>query len=243
MSEKQLEDMNLDELRQAAEAVTDEAVAEAQPVEVEQEPAQAEPGQETLEQVRARLESAEKALRDTKAWGTRVSQEAAALRRAQEEAARAALKPQILDVNPELADAIRYVATDDQMRYQKEQANHNEAWGNIVRTAIPDIDQLLENEEFHQAMHELKAKVEGWDDPIIAIREINAEIRARTVAQAQQAASVAKAEQKRSAMAVPTSGARQSLSSDSGEADLMRKLQSMSSADFAKEVRRVSMGQ
>jgi dsDNA-specific endonuclease/ATPase MutS2 len=62
--------------------------------------------------LRTRLEKAEKMAKDNQAWATKAAQEAAQLRREREQEQRAKAKPAILDANPELADAIRYVAQD-----------------------------------------------------------------------------------------------------------------------------------
>jgi len=251
MTEKRLEDMTLDELRAAAEAVTGEEVASTEePAEIvqdqqdqnDQAETESEPDTETLEQIKARLEAAEKALRDTKAWGTQKAQEAAALRKAQEAAQREAHKPAILEANPDLADAIRYVATDDSQRYAQDQEIAQQQWQDTVRAAIPDIDDLLENGDFMEAMKG-RAQDVDWSNPIIAIREINSEIRARAVQAAQQAANAAKVESKRSAATIPSGGLRQSIKTTNSEEEQLRKFQNMSDADFEREVRRVAMMQ
>jgi hypothetical protein len=50
--------------------------------------------------------------KDNQAWATKLAQEAAQLKREREQREREAKKPAILDANPELAEAIRYVAQD-----------------------------------------------------------------------------------------------------------------------------------
>lgn len=252
MTDKQLEDMTLDELRAEAEkagTVDDDQVVgdplddsdDGQDDDAVIEDGASEP-EETLEQVRARLASAEKALHDTKAWGTRKAQEAADLRRAQEAAAREAQRPAILDANPDLAEAIRFVREDDGARQRTEQELAMQEWQDTVRAAVPDIDELLENNDFHAAM-KVRAQHPEWNsNPLIAIREINAEIRARAAFGAQQAAKEAEAEKKRSATSLPSGGAKQVLKPAPAEEEQLRKYQKMSSEDFAREVRKVSLG-
>lgn len=252
MSDKQLDEMTLDEIRAEAEKVTDAAVDNQVDSEVDDADTDADVDidtdtggetEETLEQVRARLASAEKALHDTKAWGTRKAQEAAELRRAQEAQAREAQRPAILDANPELADAIRFVREDDGVRQRTEQESAMQQWQDVVRAAVPDIDELLNDNDFHAAM-QVRAQHPEWNNnPLIAIREINAEIRARAIFGAQQAAKEAEANKKRSATSVPSGGSKQALSPKPQDEEQLRKLQNMNSDEFAREVRRVSLGQ
>ena len=250
MTDKQLEDMTLDELRAEAEKVTDVVEPNVgdpldDSVDSQNEvidDAGGEP-EETLEQVRARLASAEKALKDTQAWGTKKAQEAADLRRAQEAAAREAQRPAILDANPDLAEAIRFVREDDGARQRTEQETAAQQWQDVVRSAVPDIDELLKDDDFHAAM-QVRAQHPEWNaNPLIAIREINAEIRARAAFGAQQAAKAAEAEKKRGAATMPSGGAKQVLQPVPQDEEQLRKLQNMNSDEFAREVRRVTLGQ
>jgi len=252
MTEKRLEDMTLDELRAEAEKATEVAaeVVDDQPAAASNDQSTethetddiAEPEGETLEQIRARLEAAEKALRDTKAWGTQKAQEAARLRKEQEDAHRAAARPQILDANPDLADAVRYVQADDYARQRETADQSRDMWQNTVRAAIPDIDDLLNDDSFMQSL-ENRAQNVDWANPIIAIREINTEIRQRAMASAQSAQQNARAETKRSAASVPTGGGRQSIKPSTAEDDMLRKFQNMSDDEIAREARKIAMGQ
>lgn len=254
MTEKRLEDMTLDELRAEAEKVTDETVAEvvneqqqetqvvADTTETQDNAQVAEPEGETIEHVKARLEAAEKALRDTKAWGTQKAQEAARYRKEQEESQRAAARPQILDANPDLADAVRYVQADDAVRRDMQAQENAETWQEIIRAAVPDIDDMLDNADFESAIKQ-RAKNVDWHNPIIAIREINAEIRQRAIAQAQAAQQSAKADTKRSAAIIPTGGSRQAIKPTTADDDMLRKFQNMSDDEIAREARKIAMGQ
>lgn len=251
MTDKRLEDMSLDELRLEAEKAVNSDVEVVEEVvnnalddnDTDQVDVQEDSGtEETLDQVRERLASAEKALRDTKAWGTRKAQEAAELRRAQDEAVRQANRPAILDANPDLADAIRHVAQEDGARQTNEQQIAAQQWQDTVRAAIPDIDELLDNEDFHVAMQS-RAQHPEWSNPLIAIREINAEIRARAAFGAQQAAKAAEADKKRGAATMPSGGAKQVLQPVPQDEEQLRKFKNMNSDEFAREVRRVTLGQ
>lgn len=252
MTEKRLEDMTLDELRAEAEKATEvaaEVVDDQQAVtsggqadETHESDEGGEPQGETLEQIKARLEAAEKALRDTKAWGTQKAQEAARLRKEQEDAQRAAVRPQILDANPELADAVRYVQADDYARQREAADQSRDMWQNTVRAAIPDIDDLLNDDSFMQSL-ESRAQNVDWANPIIAIREINTEIRQRALASAQAAQQNARAETKRSAASVPTGGGRQTIRPTTADDDMLRKFQNMSDDEIAREARKIAMGQ
>jgi len=252
MTEKRLEDMTLDELRAEAEKATEVAaeVVDDQPAaasndqstETRETDDSAEPEGETLEQIKARLEAAEKALRDTKAWGTQKAQEVARYRKEQEDAQRAAARPQILDANPDLADAVRYVQADDYARQRETADQSRDMWQNTVRAAIPDIDDLLNDDSFMQSL-ENRAQNVDWANPIIAIREINTEIRQRAMASAQSAQQNARAETKRSAASVPTGGGRQSIKPSTADDDMLRKFQNMSDDEIAREARKIAMGQ
>lgn len=255
MTEKRLEDMTLDELRAEAEKVTvepvvTEVVNERQPEtqaatdtpQAQDDARDAEPEGETLEQIKARLEAAEKALRDTKAWGTRNAQEVARYRKEQEDAQRAAARPQILDANPDLADAVRYVQADDYARQRETSEQSQALWQDTVRAAIPDIDDLLADNSFMESLTDRAQQVD-WTNPIIAIREINTEIRQRAMASAQTAQQNARAETKRSAASMPTGGSRQSIKPTTSDDDMLRKFQNMSDDEIAREARKIAMGQ
>jgi hypothetical protein len=85
-----------------------EPVAEKKPEAVEPEKAEPDP----LKELREKAEKLEKALKDTQAWGTRNAQELAELRKERERQQREAQKPQILEQQPELEEAIRFVTHD-----------------------------------------------------------------------------------------------------------------------------------
>jgi len=209
-----------------AAPVVEKPVENAQPV-------------ETVEQLRERLAKAEKQAQDNKAWGTKQAQEAAALRREREEQERARSKPAILDDNPELAEAIRYVASDPAPQREAEQKQAQ--WQATIEAAhpgifSPDIDPELET----ALAARLKALGEDVHNPLNVIREIAAEKEAFAVRKATERFAAEYARQtEKSAMSVPTPGGGQARKAPDTEADEAKRMLSMSDADFAKEVRRV----
>jgi hypothetical protein len=139
------------------------------------EPPKEEPKEEpkepiTLEkpdETKQRLESLEKALKDTQAWGTRTSQELARLKKEREVEKHASTRPPILDQTPGLEDAIKHVATVPERPSQ-------ENWLMSVSQAIPDVEQLLGNQEFHSKAQQKRMEFgTEWDNPLIAIRELS----------------------------------------------------------------------
>lgn len=208
-------------------------------------PASTEPAEQVkpadeLAEIKARLEKAEKIARDNQAAYTRAAQEAAALRRKQEQEAREAAKPAILDANPELAEAIRYVAGDPAPHHEAEV--RTAAFQSTIEKAHPDAFSVDMPEELQQAI--AKAWTELGDaaqDPLEVVRVITQEKLAYTerVVGKRFAAEAAKQQQK-SAMSVPGPGASSAARApeDTQLAEVQR-IQNMSDADFAKEVRRV----
>lgn len=209
------------------------AQAEADPVvETEAEPA---PEEDPLKKLEARLASTEKALNDTKSWASKNAAEVKRLRKEQEERDRRANRPELLDDNPGLEEAIRHVA---RVPNQQPAEDATETWADTVGTALPDIDALLENDDF-KAKATAKARELGdsWTNPIIAIRELGLlqreHERAATGAAAQEAArrDFQQKTVKKAAMQMPSGSApaRQAI-----KADPVKEIEEMSDADFKK---------
>jgi hypothetical protein len=220
-----------------AEEPAKEPEAAKEPVkEPEKEPAKEEKPDE-LAEIRARLEKAEKIAKDNQAFATRMAQEAAQLRKEREAREREAQKPAILDANPELAEAIRYVAQDPAP--QRETEDRQAKWAQMIEQAHPGIFTLPDDDELVQSL--LKKRSEAWDDPLVAIREITEEKLAITERQVGKrfAAEAAKLAQK-SAMSVPSAGAGSGVMApvDTQLAEVQR-IQKMSDREFQAEVRRV----
>lgn len=211
---------------------------EADPIEpVKDEAAKPDP----MAELTARVEKAEKIARDNQAWATKAAQEAAQLRRERENERREASKPTILDANPELADAIRYVTQDPAPAQQRDM--QAEQWRNVIDKAHPGI---FSNDLDPELLKSLETRMSALDDnarsdPILVIREITEEKLAHAERNIGKrfAAESAKLAQK-SAMSVPGAGSGGGVKSSPDAAlEDVRRFQNMTDAEFAKEVRRV----
>lgn len=205
-------------------------------------PAVAEPAKEPTDAERyaaleARLTSTEKALNDTKSWASKSAAEVKRLKREQEERDRVANRPQILDDNPGLEEAVRHVTGVPATR---QPAHDPDAWADTVGNALPGLDALLTNSPEMRTKAEAKARElgEAWNDPLVAIRELNAlqmeHVRNEVAVAAQAAARAdhAARQKKQTAMTVPGgSGSNR----PAPPVDQAQRFQTMSSADFAKE--------
>lgn len=227
----------------AAAAGQPEAITEPVPEPVKEPVAEAAKPEDKpidpLEEIRAELEKQKKIAADNKAWATKQSQELAALKREREQQQREATRPAILDANPDLAEAIRYVASDPAPQQEVEQKQHD--WMSIVNTAHPGIFDASADPELVDALVAKRDSLgEAWFDPLVAIREITAEKIAHAERQIGKRFAIESAKQaQKSAMSVPGAGggaARQAPPNPDLEA--VQRIQNMSDADFAKEVRR-----
>jgi len=205
----------------------------------EQQPAKEEE-KDPIKVLEERVAKAEKIAKDNQAWATRLAQERAQEKRDREAAERAASKPAILDANPELADAIRYVAQDPAQ--QNKQVDQQNAWKTAVETAHPGIfDKSIDPELEKAVLKRFEALGEAVQDPLVVIREITEEKLAFAERQVgKRFAAEAAKQAKVSAMAVPGAGAGggSRASTDSQLAEVQR-IQNMSDAEFAREVKRV----
>lgn len=191
--------------------------------------------EDPLAELRSRVEKAEKMARDNQAYATRMAQEAAQLRKEREQREREAKKPAILDANPELADAIKYVASEPQH-------DPNQMWREAVERVHPGVFTLPDDDELVTAVLARQNAGENFSDPLVAIRVITEEKLALAERQVGKrfAAEAAKLAQK-SAMSVPGAGAGSTVVTPTIDAQLaeVQRIQKMSDADFQKEVRRV----
>lgn len=231
------------ELDAAASGIKPDTTTATEPEtvkEAEAEPAKQEEAApivvDELAELRAKLEKAEKAARDNQAWGTKTAQELAKIKREQEQAQRDANRPAILDANPELADAIKYVASDPAPQQQAE--DQQEAWFRTIDTAHPGIFAAEADPELVSALVAKRDASGGaWDDPLVAIRDISAEKLAHAERQIAKRYAVESAkQQEKSAMSVPGAGggtARKA--APDPEAERVQRIQNMSSSEFAKE--------
>lgn len=223
--------------------VKTEPVAEPAKEEVKAEEPAKQPEEkpvDPVEELRQRLEKTEKALKDTQAWGTKNAQRLKEIEQERLRQEREANKPAILDANPELADAIRYVATDPTPQIQA--ANKQQEWMAIIDRAHPgifsaDIDPDLEK----AILARREAGGADWSDPLVAIAEITAEKLAHAERQISKrfAAEAAKLQQK-SAMSVPVAGSSPVATQPvNKQLEEVNRIMKMSDAEFAAEVRRV----
>ena len=198
--------------------------------------AKQETAEERLARMERELDSTKKALSDTKSWASRSAAEVKRLRKEQEERDRRASRPQVLDDNPGLEEAVRYVTGAPATG---KPAHDPDAWANAVGTALPGLDALLDQNPDLTAKATAKAKElgEAWNDPLVAIRELSAlqieHERARVAAAARDAAArdFAKRKQQQTAMTVPGGGT----SRQAPPVDAAKRYETMSSADFQKE--------
>lgn len=239
-------------LEEAATATTSRddtgrfAKQDPEPEKVKEEPAKtdeaAEPAKTTepdpLAEIRTKLDATEKALKDTKAWGTKNAQELAALRRESEERKRAENRPAILDANPELEAAIKYVVPPA----EEPKADPRAQWLQIVDKAHPGIFDKDIDPELEQALlKRLEGNQEAREDPLVAIREITAEklAHAERIVGKRFAAESAKSREK-GAMSVPGAGGggsqRTAVDTD---LEAVNRIANMSPSEFEKERRKV----
>jgi hypothetical protein len=193
-----------------------------------------------LAEMKARLEKAEKIARDNQAAFTKAAQEAAALRRAQEQRDRDANKPAILEANPELAEAIRYVASDPAPQQRAEAARA--AYQSTIEKAHPDAFSTDMDAELQEAIAKAwQGLGEAAQDPLEVVRVITQEKLAFTERQVgKRFAAEAARQQEKSAMSVPGAGkSTMAAAPVDKQLEEVKRIQNMSDADFAREVRRV----
>lgn len=213
----------------------------AEPAAAPAEPA-AEPSKpvDPLAEMQARLEKAEKIARDNQAAYTRAAQEAAALRRAQEQRDREAAKPAILDANPELADAIRYITTDPAPQHQA--IERQQQFQATIEKAHPDAFAPDMPEELQQSIAKAwEGLGDAAQDPLEVVRVITQEKLAFHERQVgKRFAAEAARQQQKSAMSVPSPGAS-SVAVAAPDAQLVeaQRISKMTDREFEAEVRRV----
>lgn len=224
----------------AAEPVKVEAAITDEPAKVEVEEVKAAPEVDPVAELRTRLEKTEKALKDTQAWGTKSQQRLAEIERERLLAAREREKPGILDANPELAEAIRYVQNDPIPKLQ--QQDSAQQWRDAISRAHPGIfDAGIDPELEADLMTRLTGLGDSiYTDPLIAIREITEGKLAFAERQISKRFAIeAEKQAKKSAMSVPNLGGgvvdRTSIDKDAAE---VNRIKNMSDADFAKEVKK-----
>ena len=113
-----------------------------------------------------KVESLEKALKDTQSWGHKNAEELARIKRENEEVVRQANRPELLQTVEGLEEAIRYATNTDK--------DPVKSWTATISEAIPDISKYLDNPEFHRVAEQRMQEIQGaYTNPIIAIRELS----------------------------------------------------------------------
>lgn len=192
-----------------------------------------------LEEIRAKLEKAEKALKDTQAWGTKNAQRLADIERERAQQQREATKPAILADQPELEEAIRYVAGDPAPQQAAEQ--QHQTWMQTVDAVHPGIFAPDADPELVAALVAKRdASGDAWSDPLVAIRDISTEKLAHVERQIlkRTAEETAKATQK-AAMSVPAAGGSAARTAPDPAKDEVNRINRMTPAEFEKERRKV----
>jgi hypothetical protein len=194
---------------------------------------------EKLKELQERLAKAEKAALDNKAWGTKNAQRLAEIERERIEQQREQAKPEILDANPDLADAIRYVTQDPAPQHRIDRQMQD--WQATVQAAHPGIFDVSIDPELEAALvAKREALGEAWFDPLTAIREITAEKIAFTERQVGKRFAIEAAKQtQKSAMSVPGAGGSANRTPVDPDQEAAQRILKMSDAEFAKEVKRV----
>lgn len=212
--------------------------AQAKPAAEVAPPVDAKP--DPMAELTARVERAEKMAKDNQAYATRMAQEAAQLRRQQEAREREASKPAILDANPELADAIRYIAADPAP--VQEQADYRQAFQSVIVKAHPDAF----NDDMPKDLQDAIASAweglgEEAQDPLNIVRVITEQKLAYAEQQVGKRFAAEAAKQSEiSAMSVPSPGASSVATAPVDEQlAQVQRIQNMSPSEFAKEVARV----
>jgi len=234
-------DAELKRLDEAGDTPITSEAATAEPAAVTADPAEESPQPSVEDQIRELRESnerLEKQARDNQSWATKNAQELARIKKERDEQIRQQNRPKILDDVPGLEEAIRHTATPTAAAPPPEQA-----WGDTVVKALPDIDGLLADPGFFQKASEVRQKLgQDWNDPLIAIRELSnaraEHMRATAVSKAVEQAQrdhAAKAK-KLGAMAVPGGSGKPGAAKT--EQEEVERINTMSDEDFAKMVRK-----
>lgn len=170
----------------SAPATTEESAAETE-VETQEEQ---DPVAKRFAELEEKTARQEKALKDTQRAFHASQKELSALRKQREAEALAASRPALLDNVPGLEEAVRHVTqTSDEMTPQQQDA----VWFDSVQGAIPELEDLLADEDFEKAATARREELgDEWRNPIVAIRELGA-LRTRHIVAKQVEAVTAKA--------------------------------------------------
>lgn len=231
----------------------------------DREPAAAPAGTETVDELHAQLEQTQRALEDTKRWGHQNAGEVKKLRKGLEALDRKVRqatreRPDILEREPELAEAIRYTlglqegeepggAPEGSRAGETQPGMSRDEWAEAVEEVHPDADRLLSVPAIKDHMQKAASHYgEAWSErPTLAIRELNyvkEQLALNRTRQATEAAVAAhkEKEKKRRAQTLPGGGQGPAPAASKTEADEVRRIETMSSEDFEKERQKVLGG-
>ena len=188
-----------------------------------------------IEELKLKFERQEKALKDTQRWGHENAARVANLERERDAQLKNANRPEILDNNPGLEEAIRHVVPAQAVRNEPDLPY-------ILDNAVPGLNQMLDDKDFQDKF--LKARDDsngGWSDPLVAIRDVTNLVMQNTREQAIASAQkdFSSKQKKLDAMFVP--GGSGSSDAPAKEVDAAQSVWDMSNADFDK-MRRKAMG-
>lgn len=196
-----------------------------------------------IDEERKARKALEKSLKDTQRWGHDLATKAKKLEREADDRRRreTLADDPLLKANPGLEDTIKRVV-NPAANPTDEDAKAN--WLGTVARAVPDVEELLEDQNFRAKAAERKSSLGSeWDDPIVAIRELTS-LKADHLSQRNVQAAVEAARKdfevkakKRNAMEVP--GGSGGKDQAAGGDDAVKRFQTMSKEEFAKERSRV----
>lgn len=224
----------------SAEDVPNEPEAEPNDTpKAEDQPEESKPVDE-VEELRLKLEKAEKALKDTQKWGHENAARLKEIERQRLLQEREASRPAILDANPDLEDAIRHVASDPKPQIEAE--TQHQQWVGMIDAAHPGIFDISVPTDLVDAIA-ARAKELGneWSNPLVAIREITtAKLEHAERQTAKKSAAEAANTAKKAAMSVPSPGSSsvRTVPADKDKEEVTR-IQKMTPAQFEAERRRV----
>lgn len=142
-----------------------------------------QPGDQRLATLEQKLEKTEKALKDTQRWGheqsgerSRLQKEIKDLKRRIDAQEHKDKRPDILEREPELEDAIRHVAGGPGKPTGEDDGPYpaQDEWKRQIATVHPDIDDLFQNEVVRDYLKGAAAHYgDDWRDPLVVIREVN----------------------------------------------------------------------
>lgn len=235
MPDEQQHEQQQEEAAQLEAAATEQETTTAPETETQVEETKIDP----IEELRIKLEKTEKALKDTQSWGTKNAQRLAEIERERERQQREATKPGILEANPDLEDAIRYVTSDPTEKHQVE--TKQQEWQQMVQAAHPGIFDVSIDPELESAILARRESLgDSWLDPLVAIREITAEKLAFTERQVGKRFAIESQKQaQKSAMSVPGAGSGAARTAVDPDTEAAQRILKMSDAEFAAEVKRV----